>query len=409
MNSHSIRKTNFYDWAIVFTIALNAAGAFMAPLTLIRLLSILLIPYVLNKMFIPKYRLPKFVYLFFIIWFVHSVASLLWTPDKINGVKYLCYNLSSYICFYSLYIFSKKANSPICSIILGWCVLFVITVPFALNEFINDVHLSVSVHDDSITIIDASSGHRVFRKYASVTFGNLNNYSLTIIYCLPFALLGLLINNKHRALKIVIVAVMASILLFNASRGGLLCLVLSVILFLIYLFRNNQVKRWSLFALLFIVIAVIYHYSDIILSQIAGRMLESSLTDDTARIRIIENALTVLSNSLGMGSGIGGLELSLKYISSSDISATHNLFLELLCQYGIISFTIFIALLWKIFRTLTKSNENAKNFLGYVIAIIILPLSVINSGYLTAQIFWLFISSLLCIGLLEPGAVAKHH
>ena len=408
MDSHSIRKVNFYDRAIVFMIALNAAGMYLAPLTLIRLLSILLIPYVLIKIFTRKYRLPSYVNRFFIVWFVLSIASLLWSPDKINGVKFLCYNLSSYLCFSSLYIFSLKANKPVTSIIWGWCLLFALTVPIALNEFINDVHLTMSVHDTATTILDTSTGQRVLRKYASVTFGNLNNYSLTIVYCLPFALTGLLINKKYKVLKTFIVAGMASILLYNASRGGLLCLTLAVLIFLIYIFRGKEVNRWSLMLLSVIGIATIFHYSDIILSQIEGRLLESTINSDSSRIHIIKNSLIVLTESFGMGSGIGGMELSLKQVSALDIAATHNLFLEFLCQYGIIPFAFFIAMLWKIFRELTKSGGKAKSFLGYAVAIIILPLSVINSGYLEAQIFWLFLSSLLSIGSLRTDATAGH-
>ena len=398
-------KLNRYDWLIIILIAANAGGGLFAPLTLVRLFTILAMPFVLIRHREISCQMPRYAGNFFLIWLVFGFLSIIWTPDKLNGLKFLCYNISSCIAFSAIYIFSSKARNPIVSIIIGWSMLFLVTLPIALNELLNDVHLKTNIYD-TMSVIN-ESGELVSRRFASVTFGNLNNYVLTIVYCLPFVLYGMLKFKKYHILNWGIVGIMAFVLLLNASRGGVICLVLALVVFLYFSLKTDAVSRRRLYVMICIGVGLLIVYSNRIFGQLLGRVSEGALLEDNARSQIMINGLKVLAGSWGFGCGIGGIATSLQRVSDYPIVAMHNMLLEFLVEFGLVPFLFFLYMLCNIFKELIKGSDVGNRFLGFCILFIFLPMSIINSGYLEDQILWIFFASIMTIGRYGKFQLAK--
>lgn len=389
---------NKYDFAIMLIIASEAAGLLYAPLTILRLFSILLIPFLLVTN-TPKYRpLPHYVVVFFCGWFLFSVVSLAWTDDFTNGVKALIYNFSSIILFISLFRLSQRSSNPIKYIVYGWCLLFVITTPIALNEFFTDSHLSLSVHDEYVGVLVDQFGNRHSRKYASVTYGNLNGYNVVMCYCLPFILFNILSNQKHKIINWGVLLGIIYLILMNASRGAAICLSIAIILFLICAIRQKRINKWTMYGFILAVVIIISINASEFFYQISERLLSSSLTDDEYRTVIYRNGYIILKNSLFMGCGIGGLQTALHNIDPGIIPAMHNMFFEFLFQYGIIPFIFFVIFNYNIIANLIKSYNVQTKYIGIIVALYLLPLFVINSGYVASQSLWIWYASLMIIG-----------
>jgi hypothetical protein len=100
-------------------------------------------------------------------------------------------------------------------------------------------------------------------------------------------------------------------------------------------------------------------------------------------------------NLLGVGSGNFQTVMNKNFIIET--AAAHNLFLEILVQYGIFIFIGFIILLIRIFNR----NKHVDKFSNYIVllGLYTFPIAVIiNSNYLDVVNTWVYLSSLLIIG-----------
>lgn len=394
----SKRYINKYDLGIIIIIAAGAAGGLYSPLTLLRLISIIFIPFVLKDFSNKTFLIPSFIKTFFIIWFVFSLISLIWTSDRTNGIKFLLYNLCSFVDFIAIIFLSFRAKNPIRSILLGWMMMIMITAPIAIWEIVSNSHLPISVQDSSAIILN-SLGERTSRIFASVTYGNLNSYVLVLVYCIPFVLMSIGLFKKDKIYPWLLLAFIIFIILINASRGGILCLTISLIYMIISFVRNKIISRPFAICSFIILFFLIFINSDFLFNQISGRLLVSKLTADESRIEVYERGLEILKSSLGLGCGVGGLQVSLEALGGiSRISAMHNMFLEFLVQYGIIPFIFFILFIFRIIKQLIVSTTHLKNFIGWLFILLAIPMSIINSGYIADPMLWIYLSSIYIIG-----------
>lgn len=403
-----IRKLNRCDWGIIIIIAAGACGGLFSPLTIQRLISIILITFVLKEFSNKSFLIPSFIKTFFIIWFVFSIISLIWTPDRTNGIKFLLYNLCSYIDFIAIIFFSFKATNAIRSILIGWLLLIIITAPIAIWEIVSNSHLPISVQDSSAIILN-SLGERTSRIFASVTYGNLNTYVLVLVYCIPYVLMSIGFFKKDKIYPWIALAFIIFVILINASRGGILCLSAALIYTNFSFVRHKIISRPFAICSFILLFILIFFNSDFLFNQIAGRMLESKLTADESRIEVYERGLEILKSSLGLGCGIGGLQVSLEALGGiARISAMHNMFLEFLVQYGIIPFVFFILFIFGIIKQLIFSAVHIKNFIGWIFILLVVPMSIINSGYLTDAMLWIYFSSIYVIGRFPLSPKSRH-
>lgn len=395
---------NRYDYNIILLISLVSLGIIGGAFQPLRVIAILFFPSVLIWIVSKKHsaKIQKIIFLF-IVWYVYLVFSIFWTIDVSQGLKEIFYYLVHFLLFFQLIAWSEKANDPKRSVILGWVLVLLLTLPIAIYEVTTFNHLPLDVFESDLTM--NLDGEVKPYRYASTTFGNYNGYVVNMMFCFPF-LLAAILKERGYSFKVILLIFFSFIviILINASRGGFLVTLICLLVFLYYIAKNFRLtprKIGSLVLLLALGVGFSYFlslYSDTYFSRIIYRSSfgTSSFTDDTARSDIIVAGIGILKDSSFLGYGVGSELLALTN-ASVDIPSSHNLFLEILIQYGVFIFLGFIYLLYRIFYSAFLLKDERDKIILYGVMFSFLPLMVINSGYLTMSSFWVFISSLLII------------
>jgi O-antigen ligase len=263
-------------------------------------------------------------------------------------------------------------------------------MPIALYELKTDVHLPMSVQQSESSLY----GGEVDRLFASVTFGNLNAYNVVLCMTLSMMLIGTLQKGKRIVWVAYICALMSLLLIIlNGSRAASIC---AALILTLYTFMMMRGKKIFLFAAATAIAGglLLYFYKDA-LSLIIQRFQEQGL-EDNGRMKVLICGLKEWYGSGGMGVGIDNFNPIMEYKYHLAITPPHNLWLEVGAQYGIFVFIGFFALFIRLFlasRKGTTFNKTAA-FIGIAA---LLPMSIIDSGYLLKTTTWFYIVSLYMV------------
>ena len=139
---------------------------------------------------------------------------------------------------------------------------------------------------------------------------------------------------------------------------------------------------------------LLYKYGDVILFVLTMRLADGGATSDDARSVIWINSLNVLFDYCGIGCGIGGMSEAMKEFAKGGITVTHNIFLEVLCQYGVVFCIAFVSFLYKQFKKGRKSLDIKRRVL-VTVALVSFPMTcIINSGYLLDPQLYIVLASI---------------
>ncbi len=389
-------KNNKYDRLIVLMLALQAFGGLGDALQPIRLFIIISVPFLLYY-FLKKGNLRecyRYERLFFLVWWIYAFVSILWVIVPEESIKDTLYLAVNFLGFFVLILLASKASNPQKSIIKGWILLFVLTLPVALYELWFDIHLPMSVQESDFTM---NFGNEVMeRRFASVTYGNLNGYNTILCYIFPFICLNLfrLKSKSKLILNWILLFIISYIIISNSSRGAILCLAVGLVLFGLYYLNNAK----SL-VILFIVLAIAFYFATAYFDEVFGVIVarfEDQGLEDVGRLDNLVCGFDALLKSGFMGIGAGNYIPTMTQIYGLEIAAPHNIFLEIGVQYGVIILLLFLWMLVRIFKLGKQNERNNKIFI--VVSLCIFPLtSIINSGYLLSIYVWMLIGSMYII------------
>ena len=392
-------KFNQYDIYIILLLFSVGAGRLGGTFCMWRMLSILFLPLLMlcyKKALDSNLRIIIKVVFFF---FVYSAVSMLWTPAQ-ESVLVLQLNLFFQLSFcIELIVFARLSRQGEASVVNGWVLAFLFTAIIALWEYQTGNHLSVSKYEDESLNAD-ELGNLLYLLSASATFYNPNEYITFVCFSLPF-LFGFVKKNGFRGdlgdlLVYVPVILSAYILLRNASRGGLLSVLVIAGYFLFYGYGKKRSKT-TLYVIIGMVAVSFYFIWDTINENFLARseMLDN-VFDDNIRMKIWQCGLEVSYNYNLLGCGIGGAETAYKE-TFSPIPAPHNLFLEILVEYGVVFLVLLVLGLFKMFKSVLNEKDDLRKFLIYAALLSIPFATVINSSYLILISPWAYMSSLIFI------------
>lgn len=387
------KRFNRYDVLLLVLLGSLAAGDLGGALQPVRILIFCLAPFWLRDWF-GSHQAFKKQYLYeritFGVWFVYALLSLVVAYSVPDSLKQIVYFGVHFIGVMEMLWLSSKAQNPQRAILLGWLLVFVLTLPIAIWEITTDQHLAYSFNQSAS--LELGGKTRVTRHFASVYFGNLNTYNVMLCYAL-IATVGCLLSEKKGlvitgGIGFVGVAVM---ILLNSSRMATITLAL-VLFLLLFSYR----KRPKIFLPLLVLLAgslvfLLIQYKDLfflIFSRFAQQGFE-----DSNRLRLITCGLQELMDSYGLGVGVGNFIPIMENKYRLAISAPHNLWLEIITQYGVLVFALFVGLMVRILRK-SKGGTHFNRWMAWIGVVALLPISVINSGYLLYASFWLYIASL---------------
>jgi hypothetical protein len=389
---------NIIVFLIIFLLSLGGLGGSFQPSRLL----LLALPFLLVKSISASHikfnNTIKFGLLTYFAWIVYGLISLFWSPDPevglTNEIVVMTIGMSS-LLFFPLLLKNEEKTLKI--IRNGWIYGLALTLPIAIYEIVTMNHFS---YDDERLI----GGIGIYAPYASVFFGNYNNYCVYICLCLPMLLWGILGKEKKiiKIFYLLVLGISVLIIFVNTNRTSMV---------VIFIYLLSQI-RFNYRNLVFIsIILALFYFSYTFLPDSLVQNIEILFNDrvnvdytrdESGSVRMYNfiAGLGFLFDSYGLGVGAGGYEY---YMGRSHyykgIVNPHNFFLEIFAQYGVIIFTLFVIWLSKILIRFKKSEVLSSNVkrLFYASVILIPIIGIINSDSLGNTYWWVYLTSLAVI------------
>ena len=275
-----------------------------------------------------KPRVPFSIYRVFLIFFIFTyVLTIFWSLFYPLNSRIVLFSSFLPICFWllgdSLCVYKRedtiKLYLPICFIFLA--------IYFFLSF---DVTLMLD------------------KEHAAI------NASYVIIYLLPFILL-----SEKRFIRILGIIITALISVASLKRGGMISLSVGLLFYLIVYFKVKTGKSISLKGIFFLALAglaifyLITYLNESMEGLVFNRFTSIEQDGGSGREDIYKEVQGMISNSsfggLLFGHGWNGVMRD----SASKLSA-HNDFLEIIYDFGVIAFVLYIIFVFKLLAHLFK-------------------------------------------------------
>ena len=210
------------------------------------------------------------------------------------------------------------------------------------------------------------------------------------------------------------------VILMSGSRGPLLCAVLSMALIMFINLRSTP-KRLLLNIIILVIIYLVWillysfilnwlslRFSTVgVSTRVLDRLISSSLFEDDMRIRMRNYGISYAFVHPLWGTGV----LNDRYLIYNTLvnaanstvfgSYCHNIFVELLMQFGLIpGLCVSAALVRRVFISFSRKNEPVKMIMCVLITLGFFPL-MISRSYFTYAEFYLFVGYLYAVPLIK--------
>ncbi|MBC5676481.1 hypothetical protein H8S22_02280 [Anaerostipes sp. NSJ-7] len=360
----------------------------------------------------------KIVASIFIVWLLYGSLQLL-IIDNLNlkeGIKELFgLALGFAMVFIVIYCIINEAN---CSIFINTIkFIYVLLLGLACLEIITRYHLYTSrlaneLSDNIFSTIDSS------KKIATTIFYNENDYAAFIAIFVP--VFFVFNTKKEMIFNTIIIAVSIGFLRMFDSWTAIFAVGVSCIVFF---FNYLLEKKKSVLQLIYrVIILSTYFWSHKVLnaifsflrsiltgfggehdveiadlqSTIKAQLIDRTGTSGSIRINsYIDSFVDTFKDTFGLGYGPGGYA---KHLQEGEkgllLSNPHCLWSEILTQYGIIIFLVYVMFLMYIFISLLKiyAKEHDKIILTLILVDISYIFAVFGpSGFLNYGYSWLVI------------------
>lgn len=389
---YTFRGKNIYDWMITILITsliFGYLGSFLfQPVVL---LVIMFLPKLIQNA--PCFKRPYNgnALLIFAILALYCTISIFWAPDFSRSIKLLIRAYIHVAFCLELMVFSQRARAPLESIAQAWILAFLLTSVVAVWELVTDHHLVAIAHEDDVLQYE--------RHRAAVTFHNNNTYSLFVIFSLPFLMFRLITARDHKKRRRLVLALflLFAIILVNASRGAILCLLVIPWVFARGIMKKGD-KRIRRLVIVMTVLIVVFLLvlGSILLEAILYRIMTQGIFQDNARLVLMRSSWDLFLQSHGFGLGFGSMipALTESSLNSTDLTYCHNLLLELMVEGGVLLGFAFVRFVIRLFVHARRQGSVPRKLLVYSSLLALPVFSVINSGYTSPTFVWAFFASI---------------
>ncbi len=392
-------KNNIYDYLIMLTIMSLAYGDYelLGALHPVRIIGLMGIAICIQKWGQLKYSVFNKWVTFLLVFGFYIVLSVLWTPNKTYGLIYGIHMTTMIGCMMLIFLSAMKAEFPLRSLCKGWLMFSIITIPIALWEITTGQHLS----SGSYNIDSVIDGH--YRIFAAVTFGNLNSYVLMMTMSQPFLLLPVLQKDTSQKAKIIYATafvITSYLCIICASRTGLIITTLAWFLFAIFKLRQTAVVAnivVQIITILFIFLLVSNYEQIQLFEQVIARMDgKSSIMEDASRLSLIKRGLHAFLWSLPFGGGVNSMQYMYETYAPSSVNVAHNMVIELLIEYGLISIFLFYLFYQSVFK-LTKANSVVVQYLFWFVLLSSPLMFTVDDAYVVRANMWVYMACVVSL------------
>ena len=304
-----------------------------------------------------------------------------------------------------------------------------IDLPFVVKN-LSVASKSISISIITITVYFVTHGNMSFKWSSTITrlsFTNAdpNNYASMLAILSVFALY-LIYSPNSKAWSIVgiisYVAAFYSVYL-TFSRGGLLTFIFALVLSTLTFARKDKGRLKVIFFVLLFLIIIIVLFKTGMISSVAlyerffGKSSSGSLSNFTSgRSDLWKAGLSIIWKRPVFG--FGGSYYSSMFINLQEVGMPlvfHNLFLEILVQYGLVGFTIFFLIIVRTFRGYVLTLRFYKRRGKDSERILLLPFICLFTGLFAGlslswqwkEMLWYFIA--ICLGTTDLLVMRQTH
>lgn len=337
-----------------------------------------------------------------IILFLASISVIILSDNVNVKVNEILYSLVNLILLIEIICFSYSIKDVYKIIFSSFLVFILLTIPIAMYEIIFDKHMSVSFLEEKQLV----GGLGVNKVFASVSYGNYNQYNFLLAISFPIIASGILKRNfltkGMRYISILTLSLIALIIIINGSRGAFLSILISLVVFYWQYYRITRLSKIALLKFIFLAIVccliVGYFVSNSSIFDYIIYRLTTKGFEDNARAQLISAGFELLVNSNFIGIGPGNfLEFMDKLGYDVRALPPHNMFMEILSQLGILFFLSFLYFLYRIYNKMKIVEPHIKFLL--ISSLLTLPFNfVINSFYINVVYMWIYFGSLYVLG-----------
>lgn len=187
-------------------------------------------------------RFSKFVFYFFLIWFLYGLVSLTWAPDILYGIKELFYLGIGTLTYFIFLTFSHVKKDFINIIERVLVISFLIVTGLFVFEMITQQHL-VGEYTDKLALLGDFHRSNIIPIF---TFVNPNVGAIYLCICIVFST-WFFFCNKNRMLHVTIVLIAFHFLLLMESRLGVFSVLAMAVMTIILLFfrKKRSLFSWS--------------------------------------------------------------------------------------------------------------------------------------------------------------------
>lgn len=326
--------------------------------------------YVNNRLeiFSKNHNIKKFQ-MFLLFWFTYgfllSLMQVLIGNTSLEGIILLGLNMS-----------------------LGFFLLVNINSKNRIFRYINTVSVMILICV-VISLWELQTGKHIvaisyFEKYNRLPFGtfyNQNDYCTFLCLGIVIQILGIKLTNikKNKIIYSLVILVGGYIALETESRASYICIALFFVLWLIFLLGNYLMRIYSSTVLIGVLMVVL------IVVCIVGGLGSILYNFDAERMRIYQISIEWITKNFIFGYGPNKLA-EITHV------ATHNLYLEIMGDYGIFVLFAFINYtLFNFLKTRTQVIPHANAFFSaYSLMLPILGCS--SSNIQRVRLFWISIT-----------------
>lgn len=358
-----------------FNITFGKLGIFNLIFSIIILVFIELIK---RRKYIKLSSHVKSILLFFLIWLNYAMVQIIFIVDHDSGYKHFIVMILGIIliCIISAIVNSKEMLVLLYRI-WGIALLIIILVGWF------ELYTGIKIGESPIYFADK----------INVTYYNPNNYSFVLIISLPIIMYWISHENLYSKITGFFMYLSSFYFIYiNETRLGLIIFSFATMLYLLSLMKRR--KKILLLFSFFICIATFYNWNLIVGTLELLTTLNFSDNSFNERAVLLNWAFQIFFQH-PFGVGPGQLEYYMPIVGSN----VHNLWIEILVNYGIIIFLGFIMFfVIFIFKGLTvRKYKKIKLLITPIFwtVIIFIPASVGPSSIYDYGILWFVFAVML--------------
>lgn len=364
------------------------------------------------------------------VWLLLGYSSIFWAIDKMASVTQLFGVTLGLALGVGLVMLahSTKSETAADTLVRGWTIAFAITGVIAIYEKFSGHHLSNYLVDAAVPALTS-------QQYIASVFGNPNAYAAFLITALPFELWGLM-RAQTRSSRLMFFASLVALIALLLLTGSRICMLaafaqvaVAVIVLASRRFRLVVLAGVATLAIASITgaiasLASLFPFLPQKLFANTGMeslLLEvsSSSTSGGERINLLKDGFWMIYKTHGIGVGAGNFQANVLMAPypTHRIVDPHNLWMEILAEYGLVVFFLiaaWLAMCLMVGFRLIKHERTSHAFSGRPLGLAIITsilgnliASVANSTYLTSSTNWLFLACLGVMAIIGERALPR--